>query len=96
VRRKWPKASATFDLTWRGVSVLDWRGSHAALRGGKASHNFLYAEFQACEAFGVDPDLYLRKDRDTRKAMTGYVYGRDLLAALSAYEAHEEAKKKRP
>lgn len=75
--------------------MLAWRDQHPALRGGKGSHNLLYIEMQACSEFGVDPDIYFRKDRRTRAAMTGYVYGRDLLHALSVHEAHEEAKRKK-
>lgn len=58
------------------------------------AHNYLYLELQACEVFGLDPDVYFKKDRDMRKAMTGFVYGRTLVTALEAYESREEAKRK--
>lgn len=53
----------------------------------------LASEFGACALFGVDPAVYFTRDRDMRKAMTGYFVGRNALDAMRTYDTAPKSKK---
>lgn len=85
---------------YRGRPLDHWLGRHPAFSEGyKVESNLFYLEMQAMETFTRDPDVYLAKGRTMRKAMVGYVIGRNALKTMQEYDMAKkyeaEAKKGR-
>lgn len=41
---------------------------------------------QAAEAFGLDPDVYFQKGRESRMAMVAYIIGKNALSSMQDYD----------
>lgn len=50
----------------------------------------LFAEFKACIALGLDPDIEFRKERNMRKLITGGTVATGALDAMRQYDAWKE------
>ena len=55
----------------------------------------LFAEFKACLALGLDPDVEFRKDRNMRKLITGGTVAVGALEAMRQYDAWKEREQER-
>lgn len=81
----------SFEYSYRNKPLTAWLGKHPAFNEGHSRHNLLANEMEAAAVFGVDPDVYSQKARDSRVAITAYVFGKNALAAMEAYDHRKKA-----
>lgn len=58
------------------------------------AHNILWDEFDAIEAFGLDPERYWQMERELRAALVAKHRLTNTMQAMMTHDAHEEAKRK--
>lgn len=89
-------ASGYFAIRYRGVDDFAWWiENHEALRKSiPVAANTLYTEMSACLAFGLDPEDYFTKPRDTRQLITGFYSAQKALREMIDYDSRtQEASK---
>ena len=88
-------------MQYQGVELERWLGRHAVFNYGPKvnASDTLWSEFQACLKFGLDPDTYFQKDRNSRIMITGGVIADSAIHSMRSYDVakeHEmEAERKR-
>lgn len=83
-----------FDHNYNGGSIEYWLDVHPAFREGPhITANNLWAEWKACHAFGLDPDVYFEKDRMIRAFMVGGLIAHEAIQAMVQFDTREKKKK---
>lgn len=74
-----------------------WLGKHPVFNEGAAvtASDGLFAEFKACMALGIDPDVQFNKERNMRRLITGGVVAANAIDAMRQYDAWKERENER-
>lgn len=87
---------AYFSIRYRNADLESWLGRHEAFKTSlHAEFNTLYQEMSACLAFGLDPDEYFEKDRETRILVTSFISAKRSLDAMIEYDSRAKEKKRK-
>lgn len=87
--------SGFFGLKYNGLELNDWFDNHPIYKGGYKTttidpYDSLFAEFRACMALGIDPDVYFKKDKLSRMMITGGYIADNALTNMRNYDVAKD------